>query len=176
MTISWTKTTAIAALMLVSLAAFADKVKVYKGTDVPLVFEQAVSSMTAKVGQTVKFRVKDDVTADGKVFLKKGKIVMGTITKVRGHGKFGKNAQIQITLEKGTKSTGGTLIPLEPKFHGKEFGKRTDQAAIASGAGAIVLGPVGLVGGYFINGKKVQVKKGDTFVTEVAKDMTVKVK
>lgn len=162
---------AILGLLLAQANAFAERTELNKGTDVPLLFEHSLSSMTAKVGDRVDFRVKDDVHGtNGDVVIARDTPVVGHVTKVKGHAKYGVNAQIQITLDK-VKAVNGKWVPLEPKYHGKEFGKRTDEAAAATIGGAVLLGPVGLIGGYFVNGKKVEVKPGDTFVTEVAKDM-----
>ena len=47
-------------------------------------------------------------------------------------------------------------------------------AAGASAGGALVLGPVGLVGGYFIVGKSVNVKVGDHLVSQVSSDTMLK--
>lgn len=141
-----------------------------KGTNVPLVFDQALSSKTAKEGDKVNFRVAQDVTVDGKTVIKQGTHVTGIVTSVDKRQRYGVNAKLRIALN--PINLGGTTIPLEPKSKGKYTGSRTDQAAIATGGGALLLGPVGLIGGYFVVGKPVNVKVGDPLITEVARDTT----
>lgn len=130
-----------------------------KGDEVKLRFDQAVTSKTAKAGDKIKFTVIDTV---GKI--KAGTKVTGVIERVDKKDRFGKNARIRLVLNPVAGFT------LEPRDKGKPFsGSKTDKAAIASGAGALLLGPLGLAGGYFITGKSVSIKKGDTLRTEVVR-------
>ena len=155
---------ALALVGIVSAAVAASAQTISKGTEVMLRFEDPVSSRTAKAGDTVRFTVRDDVRGDGgALMLHAGEHVTGVISAVDKHDRFGKNARIRLTLN----PVHG--IPLEPRDKGKMFsGGQTDKAAIASGAGALVFGPIGLVGGYFVTGKSVNVKVGDSLRTEVA--------
>ena len=158
---------ATGALMLAAFAAFAST-WVPKGTHVTLVFDEALSSRTAKVGDAVPLHVKDDVVVNGKTVLKAGTHVRGLIGSVRKNNHFGVNARMQITVD----PING--IPLVPRTTGKDTGSRADHAAEAAGAGALVLGPIGLVGGYFVVGKPVEIKEGDIIETEVSKNVTVR--
>lgn len=128
-----------------------------KGDAVTLKFVDPVSSKTAKAGDKIRFTVVDAV---GKIAA--GTPVTGVIERVDKKDRFGKNARIRLVLN----PVNG--VTLAPRDKGKPFmGSSTDKAAIASGAGALVLGPLGLAGGYFITGKAVNVKAGDTLRTEV---------
>ncbi|MBI3721436.1 MAG: hypothetical protein HY248_02695 [Fimbriimonas ginsengisoli] len=101
-----------------------------------------------------------------------GTRVTGIVSEVRRRGTFGKNAQIQITID--PLRLHGASIGLRPARKGKEFkGSKTDRAAGTAGAGAIVLGPVGLAAGVFVKGKEVEIKKGDPMHTEVARTVTL---
>lgn len=128
-----------------------------KGEEVNLRFEQPLSSKTAKAGDKVRFTVVNTV---GK--LKAGTPVTGVIERVDKNDHFGKNARIRLTLNPVMGVT------LAPRDKGKPFyGGQTDKAGIAAGAGALLLGPLGLAGGYFVTGHSVSVKTGDTLRTEV---------
>jgi hypothetical protein len=151
---------------LAAIAAFAN-VWVPKGTQVSLAFDEAISSKNAKVGDTVKMHVIDDVLVNNKTVLAAGTPVTGIISSVRKRAHFGVNAKMQITLQ----PVQG--ITLTPRTTGKQTGSRPDHAAEISGAGALVLGPIGLVGGYFVVGKSVEIKEGDRLETEVSKNVTV---
>lgn len=153
--------------MLSIIGAASAQTSVPQGTEVMLRFEQPVTSKTAKPGDTVKFTIAKDVMANGTTVLKAGTPVTGVIEGVNKRDRFGKNARIRLALN----PVNG--VTLEPRDKGKPFsGSKTDKAAIASGAGALVLGPLGLAGGYFITGKSVNIKQGDTLRTEVAKPAT----
>ena len=146
------------------LAAASVSAQLAPGTEVMLRFRQSVNSRTAKAGQIIRMSVARNVTSSGKTYLKAGTPVTALIERVDKRDRFGKNARIRIVIN----PVNG--IRLQPRDKGKAFsGSRTDQAAIASGAGALILGPVGLAGGDFVSGKSVIVKAGDSLRTEVAK-------
>lgn len=151
--------------MVGAAASFAQVVQ--KGTEVDLKFAQQVHSQSAHVGDTVRMVVAQDVMVDGKDVLKAGTPVTGVLTKVSKRDHFGKNAQIRIALNP-VRVRGG-VITLEPRDKQNLTGRRSDTAGAASGGGALLLGPVGLVGGYFVVGKKVNVQVGDPLYTVVAR-------
>jgi len=154
------------AVFALAVSSFATTVP--QGTGVTLAFKDSLSSKTAKAGDKVRMEVVDDVRVDGKTVLRAGTPVTAVIEKVDKNGRFGKNARIRIVINpvRG--------IPLQPREKGKAFqGGKTDKAAIASGAGALVLGPVGLIGGVFIKGRNVNIKPGDKVETEVSRTVRV---
>lgn len=158
------------ASLCASLAVVASSLAttVPQGTDVTLAFKQSLSSKTARAGDKVRMEVLNDVRVGGTTVLRAGTPVTAIIEKVDKSGRFGKNARIRLTLN----PVNG--IPLQPREKGKAFqGGKTDKAAIASGAGALVLGPIGLVGGVFINGRNVNIKPGDKIDTEVSRTVRV---
>jgi len=114
------------------------------------------------------------VLVGGHKVIGKGALVQGVISKVSKRKNYGRNAEMRIVLEP-VRSVTGVMVPLEASGKGEEIsGRKSAQAAGATVGGAAVLGPVGLVGGYFIHGKPVTIKKGDTLVTEVPKDVVLR--
>jgi hypothetical protein len=166
---------AAASMAVAPVLAVADSITVPKETDVKLIFDESLSSKTAKEGQMVKMHVAEDLVVDGKTVLKAGTPVTGTISKVEKRKRFGVNARMRFTLSP-VKSAAGTMIPIEPREKGKAAGSKTGEAAAASGGGALLLGPVGLVGGYFVVGKSVKIKPGDHLMSTVSSDTTVNMK
>lgn len=164
-----------ASLASVPVLAAVEAITVPKGLDVPLVFDEGFSSKTAKVGQTVKMHVSEDVKVGDKTVIPAGTSATGVISKVEKRKHFGVNAKMQITLNP-IKAVTGDSIPLEPKDKGKYTGGTTDKAAAASGGGALLLGPIGLVGGYFVVGKSVNIKPGDRLVSSVSEDVALATK
>jgi len=155
-------------------AAVIQQVTVPKGTVVNLVFDQALTSKTARAGDTVRLHVRDNVMVGSKTVIKSGTSVTGVLTQVKHRQRFGVNAKMLIALNP-VMSTYGQRIPLRHRQAGRQFGgKKSEQAAGASVGGAILLGPVGLVGGYFITGKRVVIKVGDPLPTEVKRTIVLR--
>ncbi len=161
-------------LLSITAIASAARLVVPKGTKVTVVFDQALSSKTTKVGQRVRLHVADDVLVDGQKAIRRGARVQGVISRVSKRKSYGINAEMRIVLQP-VQSVAGKKVPLEAGGKGEEVsGRKSAQAAGATVGGAALLGPVGLVGGYFIHGKAVTIKKGDTLVTEVPKDVVLR--
>jgi hypothetical protein len=157
----------ILAMGLTVMAISASATTVPAGTEVWLKFDQSLDSGTAKVGERVKLHVAHDVMVNGRDVAPAGTQVWGVVTTVDKRGRFGKNGRLRITID--PIDTGHGHLPVQPRDKGKDFkGSRTDQAALLSGGGALLLGPVGLVGGYFVAGKQVRIKPGDNLRTEVS--------
>jgi hypothetical protein len=160
-------------LLAVNAGAKVENITVPKGTEVILAFDQALSSKTTKVGDSVALHVKNDVKIADHVVLAAGTKVTATISQVDKRKRYGINAKMRIVLNP-VKSAYGEMITLEPRSKGKYVGgKKSGEAAGATAGGAILLGPVGLVGGYFIHGKPVAIKVGDLLATQVSKTVTL---
>ena len=158
---------------MVAAGAFAGSLTVPKGTPVHLVFDQALNSKTAREGTVVKLHVKADVVVKGKTVVKKSTAVTAVVAKVDQRGRYGKNARLRLAVNP-VPSVYGKALPVEARSKGQVIGgEKSDKAAAATAGGAVVLGPVGLAGGYFIHGKPVNIKVGDTLQTEVSKDITL---
>jgi len=153
--------------------AFAEDISLKKGTDVKLEFASSLSSKTARPGDKVKFRVDEDVKAEGTVVIKSSTPVTGEVVKVDKRGRYGVNARIQLKMNP-VKTITGKYVPLGFETKGQAIGGRTGEAAGATAAGAAVLGPIGLVAGYFIPGKTVNAKPGDKMTVQIDKDMIIK--
>lgn len=160
--------------VLAALAAsFAQAVLVPAGLGVRLELDQDLSSKTARAGDRVRLRVAEDVRVGGEVAIAKGTRVIAVVAEARPRGRWGKNGMIRLSLLP-VQSSGKETVPLRPRQKGKEFqGSQTDKAAIATGGGLVLLGPVGLLGGAFVPGKDVELRKGSRLETEVARDTEV---
>ncbi len=154
--------------------AWAESVTVKQGTDVKLAFDMSMNSTTAKPGDRVTLHVTDPVIVDGKTVIPEGTIVHGTVKKVEKRKHFGVNANIQLYLN-GAKSVTGTIVPLGFKSKSGDLARPTGAAGASVGS-AILLGPIGLAAGYFVVGKKVNVKPGDKLTADVDRDVSVDVK
>jgi hypothetical protein len=160
--------------LLLPLSALADKITVPKGTDIVLAFDQPLTDKKAKDGDKVNLHVDKDVQVDGKTVIAEGTKATGVITAVKGRARYGVNARIQMLINPIT-AVDGTKIPIGYKTKSADNGK-TAGAAAATVGGAVVLGPIGLVGGYFVVGKHVNVKPGDKMTVTADQDEVINVK
>lgn len=146
--------------------------KLKNHTEVKLAFDNEVNSKTAKPGDVVHLHVSEPVTVEDKTVIAAGTPVVGSVSKVNHRARFGVNAKIQLVLSP-VKMVTGAKIPLGFKTKTSDI-SRPSGAAGASIGGAVLLGPVGLVGGYFVLGKDVHVRPGDKITVEVSKDTLLK--
>ncbi|MCX7800123.1 MAG: hypothetical protein N2109_07260 [Fimbriimonadales bacterium] len=160
-------------VLAAAAASLAQAVLVPAGLAVRLELDQDLSSKYAKAGDRVRLRVAEDVKVGADVVIAKGTRVLAVVAEARPRGRWGKNGVIRLALLP-VPSVGKESVPLQPRQKGKEFqGSQTDKAALATGGGLVLLGPLGLLGGAFVPGKDVQLPKGSKLETEVARDTEV---
>jgi len=160
--------------LVLPLSALADDITVPKGTDIVLSFDQNLSDKKAKDGDRVMLHVDKDVVVNGRTIIPEGAKAFGTITSVKGRARYGVNARIQMLIDP-IAAVDGTKVPIGYKTKSSGNGN-TAGAAAATVGGAVILGPVGLVGGYFVVGKHVNVKPGDKMSVTADQDETIHVK
>ncbi len=144
-------------------------VLVPSGTQVILIFDQPLSSKTAKVGQLVRLHVANSLMVGNRTILRAGTPVQGVVQDVTHRKRYGINASLRLAVNP-VRSVHGSLIPLEPRNVGKSVDKKTGVAGAATVGGAAILGPIGLAGGYFVHGKPVEIPAGSVLDTQVAQN------
>lgn len=127
-----------------------------------------VDSAKSKVGDSVEYQVASNVEIDGRIVIPKGTRGVGKVTEVTKAGSLGKNGRVVIDFG-SISAFDGTTIRLRISEKATEENRRLELAAGASMAGVILLGPVGLVGGYFVKGEDVQIQAGAKFFVETEK-------
>ncbi|HLW61056.1 MAG TPA: hypothetical protein VKV57_14210 [bacterium] len=165
---------AIAAAMALTVslsgapAAAATMVWVPAGTPIGLQFVTGVDSRKTTAGNRVHFKVTGNVIVNRHVILRAGAPASGTVTQVGKPGVFGKSAKVVVGFISAT-GVDGKPIKLTDVVVSKDMiNKSRAGAAGATVAGAIVLGPVGLLAGALVRGNDVEVPAG-TFVTDTTK-------
>lgn len=132
-----------------------------------------LDSASNRVGDAVEYRVVEDVRMGSRVLIPAGTTGKAQVTEVQSAGPVGRAGRI--VLDFGMiPAIDGTTVPVK-------MGERATQqnqeavtlAAGASMAGVLLLGPIGLVGGYFVRGKDVTIETNTEFFVEVAEDTTV---
>ena len=155
--------------------AFASEVTLKKGTEVHLIFDTPLSSKTSRPGDWVRFHVEEPVMVDNTTVIASGAKVTGQIHKIDKRGRYGKNAKVELDMMP-VRAVNGTKIMLEPKTRGMLASSKTGDAAAATAGGAILLGPIGLIGGAFIVGKSVNAKPGDKATVQTSRDANLNIK
>lgn len=141
-------------------------VQVEKGTLVKIKLGTELNSETSKLGDKVKFQVSQDVKVDGRLVIPAGTPGEGRVIEVTKAGNLGRDGRVRVNF--GTiQALDGQEFPVEVDEKATEMNKSLQFAAGASMAGVLLLGPVGLVGGYFVKGKDVIIPIGTEFFVSV---------
>lgn len=141
-------------------------------TLVKIALTKTIDSATAQVGDKVVYRITEDVMVDGRVVIPAGTTSVATVTEVTAAGRLGKDGRVLIDF--GTVlALDGTAVRLKVDERATEKNRSLELAAGASMAGIILLGPVGLVGGYFVKGKDVQIEANTQFYVETERAVPV---
>ena len=140
-------------------------VNIEEQTLVEIQLLQTVDSGKNKEGDEVKYRVSSDVIVDDRIVIPKGAIGIGKITQVVSAGSLGRNGRIVIDFG-AVPALDGSNIRLQMSERATEENRRLELAAGASMAGVLLLGPLGLAGGYFVKGEDVQIKSETRFFVE----------
>lgn len=141
-------------------------------TLVKVALDSTVSSAGAQVGDTVLYQVVEDVMIGGRVVIPVGTRGVATVTEVTAAARLGKDGRVVLDFGR-ISALDGTKVSLMVDETATERNRSLEFAAGASMAGIILLGPVGLVSGYFVRGKDVQIEAGTQFYVETARTTPV---
>ena len=132
-----------------------------------------VSSKTNEVGDPVTFTVEEDVLVGDVLVLPRGSQGSGVVTKVTRPKSFGRSGALDISFDQ-VFSVDDDAIPTVLGPEAKEKLKMEAAAVGASTIGALALGPIGLVGGFFVKGKDVRLPAGTNLYIETQEAVTTK--
>ena len=146
-----------------------EKLQVPANTLIKVATVDAVNAKNLKAGDTVRYRVAEDVIVDGCLVFAKGEPGEGKVEKVKQAKNFGRNAEVQIDFHT-TKSIDGTEVDTYVGDKAKKEMKQLAMAAGASIAGMLLLGPIGIIGGAFVKGKNVNIPAGTELYIQTEND------
>ena len=136
-----------------------EQVTVPKNTLIRIALTQAVNAKTIKAGDTIRYKVAEDVVVGGMLVFAKGQPGEGTVKKVDQARNFGRDARIDTDFHT-TKAMDGTDVKTFVGEESKQEMKSYAMAAGASVAGMLLLGPIGIIGGAFVKGKNIDLPEG----------------
>lgn len=132
----------------------------------------AVSTKTNKVNDPVSFTVAEDIMDGDVLLVPKGTVGTGHISELKKAGSFGRNAKLDIIFDNIPTIDGQSFTGSQGK-EAKEKTKSELTAAGASVAGAVLLGPIGLVGGFFVKGQSIELPVGSEIYIQPQTAITV---
>ena len=134
-----------------------------------------LSPKTAKKGDIVDIVLQSDFVVGASLVAPRGSRMQATVTEVTKPRSFGRPGEVKITVEK--------LFPLGPEEIALTVGEQAKKASEAESAqlaaagtsvvGAILLGPVGLAGGFLVRGDLKEIPAGSVVFAESARAMRV---
>jgi hypothetical protein len=131
-------------------------------------FVNTLTVRNVKKGDAVELEVTEDCVIGGSLASARGNRLFAEVTKVRMPRSFGRPSEIEVEfrdIEFIDGSTTAVFIGAESK-KAMELDSSTIGAAGASVAGAVLLGPVGLAGGFLVRGSDKQIKEGTLVFVE----------
>lgn len=131
-----------------------------------------LNAKNLKKGDVVRFKAAEDVIEDGMLLFTEGAAGEGVVTKVSQAKNFGRNAEVEVDFKYLTAVDGRQL----DMVLGEESKKSMEQLGMAAGAslaGMLVLGPIGIIGGAFVNGKNIDLPEGTELYIQTRNDEVI---
>ena len=144
------------------------------GTVLKAVFARTLTVRNVARGDIIELNVTEDCVISGVLIVARGNRVFGEVTRVRGPRSFGRPSEISVEFREvetiGGRRTPVTLGPQAKKA--MEIDSGTIGAAGASIGGLLVLGPLGLAGGFLVRGSDRQIPEGTMMYVETTEAFT----
>ncbi|HBS60558.1 MAG TPA: hypothetical protein DEA44_15020 [Firmicutes bacterium] len=133
----------------------------------------ALNSDMNKTGDTFRYEVVDNVKIGNVLVIPAGTLGVGKVEKAKKAGRFGQHGKLDLSFNT-VPAMDDTPVSVYLGERAREENKHVVAAAGASVVGAALLGPIGLIGGAFVEGKTVNLPAGTEFFIEVHSNITVK--
>lgn len=148
-------------------------VEIPRSTLVKIELRTPLNSATDVVGKPVEYRVVQDVVINNRVVIPAGSTGWGQVSAVERAGRLGKDGYVRVDF-RSVPAIDGSGVPVEMGEKAFQTNRSSvDGAAAASMAGVLLLGPIGLIGGYFVQGQDTSVAAGTQFFVEVSRPTQV---
>ena len=145
-----------------SAATVPAQVLLADGTDVPLVFDEDISSKTAADGDQITLVLSEDLKVGDVLVAKAGAKAEGEVTNAKKAGMMGKAGELNIRLN--YLKVGAAKVHIRGT-KGKEGESGTTGAIVLT----VLFGPIGLIK----HGKDIDIKKGSALHAYVSDDINL---
>lgn len=141
-------------------------------TDVfSVTLDTPISTKTNKLGDTFQFTVAEDIMDGNVLIVPAGTVGEGHISEIKSASSFGRSGKLDMVFDKVPTLDGSSFTAIQGE-EAKEKTKQELKAAGASVAGAVLLGPVGIVGGFFVKGKNIDLPVGSLVYVQPQETVT----
>ena len=152
-------------------------------TPLRLRFMDELSPAISQVGDRVRLELTNDLIVDRCLVAPAGSLVMTEVREVKKPRMFGVPGEVRLSFD-GLKPLGPQRPVVFVGEHAKKAiedarktGDRGEGAIVGAGAasiaGAAILGPVGLVSGFFIRGNSIRIPAGSVTFVQTSDDIAV---
>lgn len=131
-----------------------------------------LNSKQSRTGDPVALAVVEDVIIDGVLVAPNGSSGAGKIIKIENAGNFGRDAKLELSFD-SVAAIDGKLVNTFLGEKAKEETKSMVKAAGASVAGMVILGPIGILGGAFVNGSEANIPIGTQMYIQTKDEVEV---
>lgn len=146
-----------------------------KETIVKAALLDTLTVRNVKVDDIIILGLNEQIVVGDVLVAPKGSRVFGHITKVKPPRSFGRAAVIEMQID-SVEVLGPSVVPVnlgEAAKKAMDVDSGVIGAAGASFGGALLLGPVGLAGGFLIRGNDKQLKEGTAFYVQTVDNAAV---
>ena len=133
---------------------------------------EPITSQKNLKDDVVHVKVAEDIMDGETLLIPRGTVGTGHITEITKARSFGRNAKLNIVFDQ-LQGIDGTVFTAIQGEEAKSKTKEEYKAAGASVAGAVLLGPVGLVGGFFVKGKSIDLPVGTLVYVQPESTVTI---
>ena len=144
-------------------------------TVIKAAFAKTLTVRNVAQGDIVELNVTEDYIVGGTLVVARGNRVFGEVTRVRMPRSFGRPSEINVEFREVETLSGRRFpVTLGPQAkRAMEIDAGTAGAAGASIAGLVLLGPLGLAGGFLVRGSDRQIPEGSLVYVETTEAFTV---
>ena len=133
---------------------------------------EPITSQKNLKDDVVHVKVAEDIMDGETLLIPRGTVGTGHITEITKARSFGRNAKLNIVFDQ-LQGIDGTVFTAIQGEEAKSKTKEEYKAAGASVAGAVLLGPVGLVVGFFVKGKSIDLPVGTLVYVQPESTVTI---
>lgn len=142
-----------------------EEVILAEATPLDVVTAQVISSKTANAGDTVTFKINEDLTVNGNVVISKGTLAKGSVINAEPSGHMGRSGKLGVTVE-STMTVDGKPVKLRAA-KGAEGASHSGSVIALSN----VIGPFAILK----KGSDIEIKEGTRVTVYVAEERRFRV-
>lgn len=140
-------------------------------TTFKVTLNKAINSQTNQVGDKIPFTVAEDIMDGNLLVVPEGTQGTAVITELQKARSFGRKATLDMRFD-DIMTLGNVAFNAQQGQEALERSKSELQAAGASVAGIAILGPVGIVGGFFVKGQAIEYPTGQALYVQPVEDIS----